>query len=88
MTGGVDSGQAGIFDDSKYPDTDEERGEYGDNDRFYGKCCNKTMNNEGCGVFDGCFVSSSGYGDGSYNCYIAEKDNEIIGIAIQFIDED
>jgi hypothetical protein len=34
---GVDSGQAGFFDDEKYPDG--ETGEYGSMDTFYGKVC-------------------------------------------------
>jgi hypothetical protein len=34
---GVDSGQAGFFDDSQYPDG--ETGEYGDLNTFYGKVC-------------------------------------------------
>lgn len=40
---GVDSGQAGIFCDSVYPE--EDTGEYGDLNSFYGKCCELTMQN-------------------------------------------
>lgn len=39
---GVDSGQAGIFCSSLYPQSGST-GEYGDINTFYGKCCNKTM---------------------------------------------
>lgn len=42
---GVDSGQAGIFCSSIYPTLEEENGEYGDLDSFYGKCCDLTMQN-------------------------------------------
>jgi hypothetical protein len=38
---GVDSGQAGIFCDSIYPEG-EEMGEYADKESFYGTCCNAT----------------------------------------------
>lgn len=37
---GVDSGQAGFFDESQYPEG--ETGEYGDLDTFYGKVCEGT----------------------------------------------
>lgn len=40
---GVDSGQAGIFCDSIYPE--EDTGEYGDLNSFYGKCCELTSQN-------------------------------------------
>ena len=40
---GVDSGQAGIFCDSIYPE--KETGEYGDLNTFYGKCCELTSQN-------------------------------------------
>ncbi len=39
---GVDSGQAGIFCDSIYPEG-ENNGEYGDENSFYGACCNATL---------------------------------------------
>lgn len=42
---GVDSGQAGIFDDAKYPDG-ERTGEYGDLSTFYGKACAQTLDDE------------------------------------------
>ena len=38
---GVDSGQAGIFCDSLYPQG--ETGDYGDKTTFYGACCNATL---------------------------------------------
>ena len=83
---GVDSGQAGIFEDVKYPE--DETGEYGDTNTFYGKCCELTCeNNEQGGVLDFGVVSSSGYGDGSYDCLLAKKDDKINAIKIIFIDE-
>lgn len=85
---GVDSGQAGMFDDEMYPEG--ETGEYGEDDTFYGKCCEITLNNL-AGTLPFGVVSSSGYGDGSYTCYTLEDKDNIVGIKIEFIgdyDED
>lgn len=83
---GVDSGQAGIFEDNEYPE--EETGEYGDNTTFYGKCCDLTQTDDQGGVLDFGVVSSSGYGDGSYECFYAEKNDLISSIRIVFLEED
>lgn len=85
---GVDSGQAGFFDENHFPD---EKGEFGDENSWYYKCCLKT----GCGdptlnagVITGGVVSSSGYGDGTYRCQVAlDTNKEIIGAKIIFIDD-
>jgi len=84
---GVDSGQCGIFEDEKYPDGDP--GEYGDKESFYGKCCNLTGELEPSGgVLDFGLVSSSGYGDGSYDClFTHNKNNKIFAVTIVFIDQ-
>jgi len=86
---GVDSGQCGIFDDSKYPNG-EDTGEYGDDDSFYGKCCNLTLDsNDSGGVIDFGVVSSSGFGDGSYTCLVPDNENKVSAIRVVFIsDED
>lgn len=144
FTVGVDSGQAGIFCDSIYPEG-EEIGNYGDENSFYGTCCNATLgegyenqqrswyNNyeikriekdieelskleDGAGarmieynkirletlkeqqanhvdipwtkagtVFGKGVVSSSGYGDGSYECIVYKKDGKVIGIRIVYL---
>jgi hypothetical protein len=42
FTVGVDSGQAGIFCDSIYPEG-EDIGEYSEKNSFYGACCNATI---------------------------------------------
>jgi len=81
---GVDSGQAGIFDDSKYPEG--EPGEYGDLNSFYGKCCQKTLGKPQGGVINFGVVSSSGYGDGSYDCFYLTKNDKVFAIRIIFID--
>jgi hypothetical protein len=86
---GVDSGQCGIFQDSEYPEG--ETGDYGDKDSFYDTCCKLTLGNnqggivsiKGTGV-----VSSSGYGDGSYDCLITETNSIVSGIRVVFIEVD
>jgi hypothetical protein len=93
---GVDSGQAGFFDDGSYPHG--ETGEYADLDTFYGKACAATheelppvkVKDEAYSkllgrdffrieqrsrmsagmVGDTGAVAASGYGDGSYTCYV------------------
>jgi hypothetical protein len=119
---GVDSGQAGIFDDSLYPD---DPGGYNDDDSFYSKVCQltyketdnperapkvppadcspekfveylkkiekyhpfKTELTGGCINF-GC-ASSSGYGDGGYECFIFQnEDKVVVGVEIIFISDE
>jgi len=84
---GVDSGQAGIFDDSQYPDDEVERGEYGDDTKFYGKCCDLTSGENSGGVLDFGVVSSSGYGDGGYECLTVSKNKKVVAVKIIFLDE-
>lgn len=83
---GVDSGQCGIFQDSKYPIGDT--GEYGDELSFYGKCCNLTLTPQQGDVLEFGVVSSSGYGDGSYDCLIAETSDKVSAIKLVFIGDD
>lgn len=138
---GVDSGQAGIFCNSIYPEG--EIGEYGDVNTFYGQCCDATggegyeswenrqylqrelatySNFEGKGFLDNAsetfrqhvkdeierlkgelenyvdipwrkagivqgkgIVSSSGFGDGGYTCYVHKSKGKVIAISIRYI---
>ena len=92
---GVDSGQAGIFDEFSYrndslikenPKWYFDKNEIGD--KFYGKCCDITLD-EQAGELEMGFVSSSGYGDGGYDCFISKNSTgEIIGIKVVFISEE
>jgi hypothetical protein len=83
----VDSGQAGFFDDQFYPTGDT--GDYGDPNSFYGRVCNLTMSPKRAGVVAFGAVSSSGYGDSCYDCYIAkDEDGVIIAAKIVFIGDD
>lgn len=89
---GVDSGQAGIFDYEYYAKyhTDATERDHVDDD-WYDMVCDKTYTD----YFDGNtidnlgFVSSSGYGDGGYCCWVAKnEDDKIICIRVEFITED
>lgn len=62
---GVDSGQAGIFDESLFPDKAEDDEAH---DAFYDKVCAITLAPDGFGVVPFGCVSSTGWGDGSYVC--------------------
>lgn len=70
---GVDSGQAGLFDEAHYQDDAVFDGmpkpehEYGD--RWYNHCCDITLSDLSAGTLPYGVVSSSGYGDGAYVCY-------------------
>lgn len=74
----VDSGQAGVFDGEI---------ELGDDEDFYGRCCNATLKKPGYGYVRGGFVSSSGYGDGCYECLVYKKNGVAVGVEITFIEE-
>jgi hypothetical protein len=79
---GVDSGQFGIFDTSIY----DENTSY-DAPGFYRNCCDITLRYPSCGIIgDSGFVSSSGYGDGSYPGYGAfDKDNNLVKFCVRFV---
>lgn len=88
----VDSGQAGFFESSAYRDDSVVKEEhYGDGDRiceetpFYSVCCSHTLEDPGAGTFEFGAVSSSGYGDGTYECLVAKNaDGEIVAAQINF----
>lgn len=75
---GVDSGQAGIFDVPKFHSKNEE---------WYSQICDLTSSDLGAETLDGGVVSSSGYGDGGYDCYYTKKDDKIVAVKICFIEE-
>ncbi|ARF12676.1 hypothetical protein Klosneuvirus_15_7 [Klosneuvirus KNV1] len=99
---GVDTGQMGVFD-SKYFKDDNIVGDYPidksmfndfkeKGDRYYAMCCYQTYNKENpkkqAGIIPYGVVSSSGYGDGSYNYSVIKKNGLICGFKIVFIDSD
>ena len=89
---GVDSGQAGFFDLDFYKEQKEDESR----DRvFYDEVCrltchmDKTGVDRSFGVVERGAVSSSGYGDGSYDCYFRhDEDMQVVEAIIAFIQED
>ena len=89
---GVDSGQAGLFDDAHYQDDTVfdgmEEPEHDFGDLWYNHACDITLSRMHAGVMPFGAVSSSGFGDGSYVCYTHEGDTGEIDFAcIVSIDE-
>jgi len=91
---GVDSGQAGIFDEAHYKDNSifgadvRPKNSYGD--LWYSVCCDLTLSRLNAGILPYGAVSSSGYGDGGYDCIThTNEDGQIDFVFIVFIcDED
>ena len=97
--GGVDSGQFGFFDSDFYRNDeaakDLEKHDFGEGydekegDSWYRAVCDITLKSEQWGVLSGGAVSSSGYGDGSYNVYgMKDNNGEYVAFFVQFIDEE
>lgn len=91
---GVDSGQAGIFNEERYPNG--ETGEYKNLNTFYGRACEATSPEDGmhgargAGILTEGVASCSGCGDGGYECFVARNDEkQIVSAEIVFLsDED
>jgi hypothetical protein len=83
---GVDSGQCGIFDDTIYPALEEEGGRYDDESSFYGECCKLTLGDNQGGILrsNKGVVSSSGYGDGSYELLCQYHEGERVALMVDF----
>jgi hypothetical protein len=81
---GVDSGQCGIYDEDYYR---QYHTEDDCNEDWYEEVCNLT---DPFGTKDDkCVVSSSGFGDGSYDCFVLrDKNNEVVGFQIVFIEDE
>ncbi len=90
---GVDSGQAGIFDATKYcKDEFITESDFGSepwdcDGPFYSACGSHTLSDKHAGVLSFGAVSSSGYGDGAYELQILEDGEGIYGMKIIFINE-
>lgn len=91
---GVDSGQAGFFDEKYFRDPSVfpagEASRFECEDRWYGFCCDATLHRKNhadvipCGV-----VSESGFGDGGYVCYYhLNKDEKVDFAFILFLTEE
>ena len=89
---GVDSGQAGIFDETYFKDDEvvSQTGRIGNHspickeEPWYSICCDRTLNDVGAGVIPYGCVSSSGFGDGSYVCSVIKKGKKVVAIMIDF----
>lgn len=87
----VDSGQCGFFDFIKYQEN--QGGEYGDLNTFYGQACSKTHDENNPEQYAGTVmnfgaVSSSGFGDGAYEAFcIKNNDGKAIALKLVFISE-
>jgi hypothetical protein len=80
----VDSGQLGIFDFDRYPSNVDEA-ETEETESFFDRACSSTdLKDQGAIMIEGA-VSRSGFGDGIYNFYLWEKDNQVVGAKIVFI---
>jgi len=82
---GVDSGQAGFFDDAFYQnDTVFEElpaPGFAIGDLWYRHVCDITLSKMSAGVLPYGVVSSSGFGDGGYTCYTHADENGVIDFA-------
>lgn len=82
---GVDSGQAGFFDDQFYRDDAVFAGypdpEHDFDEVWYSHICDITLSEANAGVIPHGAVSSSGYGDGGYDCYAHRNKNGDIDFA-------
>lgn len=78
---GVDSGQAGIFDSMNFRGGEDAYGDAG----WYDECCNATNGANQGGIIDGGVVTSSGFGDGGYDCYVARDNGKIVAVKVIFI---
>ena len=97
---GVDSGQAGIYDVHFYRDdsvvdnmTDKDRmyteEKICENEPWYSWNCDRTLSKEFGGSIPFGAVSSSGFGDGCYDCFYQQNEKgEIDAIKIVFINDD
>jgi hypothetical protein len=86
MNIGIDSGQCGIFDDTIYPADKKSRGKFDDKGSFYGECCQITLSKEKGGIMKNCkgLVSSSGFGDGIYDCCDQGYKGERIALMVDY----
>lgn len=88
---GVDSGQAGIFDASKYGDNDlfDAEGRCGFGDKWYSNCCDLTLEGHGGIVANMGVCAASGFGDGAYILWGHKaKDGRYDAMVLFFLEDD
>ena len=89
---GVDSGQAGLFDETHYQDDSVFAGMpksvFDDYSAWYSHCCDITLSPLGAGVLPFGAVSRSGFGDGGYAAYHhVDQDGKTDAVFIVFIED-
>lgn len=90
---GVDAGQAGVFDQRVYGNDATIPKDFFAMEQplvpetmWYSMCCQHTLSELSAGVVPGGAVSSSGYGDGAYECfYRVNNAAEVVGVTIVFL---
>lgn len=83
---GVDSGQAGYFD---YEYFGIAKAEENKEEAFYSSVCTLTLDTPlSAGVIPRGTCSSSGFGDGGYNCFVYKVNDVIVASRIEFINPD
>ncbi len=81
---GVDSGTAGIWDYISYKSSHTNKVD----EQWYDRVV-MSLSEYGDTVNGNSFVATSGFGDGSYLCWVAKnEDNKIIAIEIEFIGDE
>lgn len=76
---GVDSGQAGFFDETEYPNDHDV------DTVFYDECCRATDGNLQFGIVSAGVVSASGFGDGGYDLFVDNLSGESTCMRLVFI---
>ena len=98
---GVDSGQFGFFDFDNYRNDesakDLKKYNFGNDfnspkesgEEWYRACCKITLDKESWGVLPNGAVSSSGFGDGSYEVRgIKDENGEYVAFCVEYIGQD
>ena len=98
---GVDSGQFGFFDFANYRNDESAKdlkkydfgGDFNspkeNGEEWYRACCELTLGTENWGVIPFGAVSSSGYGDGSYEVRgIKDANGEYVAFCVEYIGQD
>lgn len=82
---GVDSGQAGFFDRALY---DQAYSNESDQEKFYEAVCELTLSGKEWGAHEGWgVVSSSGWGDGGYDCLTLHDAGKLVAAVIVYLVE-
>jgi hypothetical protein len=81
---GVDSGQAGFFDLALFSQVCESEAV---KEKFYDEVCDLTLGETQWGVHATGCLSSSGYGDGSYDCLVRRVDGQVVEAVIVFLSQ-